>query len=390
MSRFTSENFQTITPLILTAHDAVQSRGDASYPFTQEANFLWLTGIDWAGWWYIAADATEYLVMPEVDEVHQLFDGSLSKEEAAKLSGIKNILTRQEGLAFIEALAEKHEKVYTLGEDPHATYYDFVENPAPSTLRKKLHRHFDEVGDARPTLNKLRALKTNEEIQTIEKAIEATIGGFEEVKATLSSMNHEYEIEALLNAAFRKTGAHGHAYDPIVAGGKNACTLHYVHNSEKLPENGLVLIDAGAKVNGYAADITRTYAVGTPTPRQIEVHKAVEMAHKAIIALIKPGLSIREYQEKVDVIMKDALKSIGLLRKSADYRAYFPHAISHGLGIDVHESLGEFKTFQPGMIFTIEPGIYIPEESIGVRIEDDILVTETGHRVLSGHLPTSL
>ena len=210
------------------------------------------------------------------------------------------------------------------------------------------------------------------------------------MRTKLSTLKYEYEIEAILNAAFRKTGAHGHAYDPIVAAEKNACTLHYVQNNDKLPKNGLVLIDAGAKFSGYAADVTRTYAIGTPTARQSAVHHAVEKAHQEIISLVRPGLKISEYSERVDEIMKAALKSLNLLSAPEDYRRYFPHAISHGLGIDVHESLGGSETFKPGMIFTVEPGIYIPEESIGVRIEDDILVTDDGHRVLSEALPTGL
>jgi len=152
----------------------------------------------------------------------------------------------------------------------------------------------------------------------------------------------------------------------------------------------MVLIDAGAKVGGYAADITRTYAIGRPSDREIEVHAAVETAHKAIIDLIKPGFGMKDYHFQSDEIMKKALKSLGLLNAPADYRKYFPHAVSHGLGIDVHDSLGGFETFQPGMVLTVEPGIYIPEEGIGVRIEDDILVTEEGNRNLSAALPTSL
>lgn len=390
MSRSLLKKLTSITPLILTAHESLQSRGDASYPFVQEANFLWLTHINWAGWWYIAVDDTEYLVMPETDDVHELFDGSLSQADAMKISGIETIMSREEGRAFIEGLATTHDTVFTLGEDPHASYYDFVENPALKELRKFLGKYFDEVKDCRGTLAKLRAIKSEAELRSMEQAIEATVRGFEAVKSALASDTKEYEIEARIHAAFRETGAGGHAYAPIVASGKNACTLHYVQNNDPLPKNGLVLIDAGAQVDGYAADITRTYALGKPTKRQIEVHSAVEAAHRQIIDLIEPGLSIKMYHERVDEIMKKALESLGLLNKPSDYRKYFPHAISHGLGIDVHESLGGADTFQPGMVFTVEPGIYIPEESIGVRIEDDILVTKAGHRNLSDSLPTGL
>jgi len=143
-------------------------------------------------------------------------------------------------------------------------------------------------------------------------------------------------------------------------------------------------------VGGYAADITRTYAIGTPSRREKDVHAEVEQAHQAIIDLIKPETSVKEYMAAVDDIMKQALRNLNLLKTPDDFRRYFPHAISHGLGIDVHDSLGGFKAFQPGMVLTVEPGIYIPEEGIGVRIEDDILVTKDGNKNLSAALPTSL
>ena len=152
-------------------------------------------------------------------------------------------------------------------------------------------------------------------------------------------------------------------------------------------------MDVGATVDGYAADITRTYAKGTPTNRQREIHQAVEAAHHDIIKLLEPELPVEEYIRSVDARMKQALKDVGLLKDEGDnetYRKYFPHAISHGLGIDVHDSLGGARYFEPGMVLTVEPGIYIPEEGIGVRIEDDILITKTGYQNLSGKLATTL
>ena len=157
-----------------------------------------------------------------------------------------------------------------------------------------------------------------------------------------------------------------------------------------LRDGELILLDVGASVDGYAADITRTYAKGDVSDRFAHVHLEVEKAHKKIIRLLKPGLAVKEYMTQVDVIMKQALTNVGLLNDEKDYRKYFPHSISHGLGIDVHDSLGNPNTFKPGMVLTVEPGIYITEEGIGVRIEDDILITESGHENLSEMLPTSL
>ena len=151
-------------------------------------------------------------------------------------------------------------------------------------------------------------------------------------------------------------------------------------------------MDIGARHHGYAADITRTYAYGKPTKRQQSVHATVQAAQTEIISLLEPGLSVETYQTKVDAIMKRALMDLKLITDEKDekYHKYFPHAISHGLGIDVHDALGKPRVLQPGMVLTVEPGIYIPEAGIGVRIEDDIVITDTGHRNMSGKLSAYL
>ena len=152
------------------------------------------------------------------------------------------------------------------------------------------------------------------------------------------------------------------------------------------------MIDVGASFNGYAADITRTYALKKPTKRQVQLHERLQEAHAAVIDLLKPGESVSEYSKNVDTIMKQALIDAKLLKSFEDhetYRKYFPHAISHGLGIDPHDSLGGPQYFEPGMVLTVEPGIYIPEEGIGIRIEDDILITEKSHKNLSQKLAIS-
>ncbi len=383
----------TGTLIALTAHTALQQKSDMAHRFMQEPSFYYLTGINEADWQIIFDGKAWHLVEPVVSDSHKLFDGHFSREEAYKTSGIQSILSSSEGEILLHKLAKTNKKIATLGKDPSAKYYDFSLNPAPVQLFARLKRIFAEVSDCRVTLKKQRAIKTDEEVAVQQKAIDVTIDTFSAVKHTLAKKKFEYEIEADFNAAFRSTGAGGHAYDPIVASGKNACTLHYGANNDGLPTNGLVLIDVGAQVEGYAADITRTFAIGTPSPREKEIHAAVETAHKKIIALIKPDVSFEHYQHDVDLIMKTALQQVGLLYSYDDektYRKYFPHAISHGLGIDVHESLGGFGSFQAGMTLTVEPGIYIPEEGIGVRIEDDILVTEDGNVNLSVKLPTSL
>lgn len=381
--------------IILTAYTQLQRSNDAAFRFEQEANFWWLTGIEAADWRLIidVDQKKSWLVRPSIGESRALFEGDLTDEEALRTSGVDGILTKAEGVKKITELAQRHSIVHTLDDHPHAKYYEFAQNPAQATLRKELKRIFDRVKDCRPLLHRLRAIKQPAELAIIRQAVVATVRAFAHVKKQLPTLQHEYEIQAELDYLFAREQGSSHAYDPIVACGVHACTLHYTHNTAPLRRTELVLIDVGIRYKGYATDITRTYALGEPSDRQQEIHRAVQKAQRRIIACIKPGLTLQEYQRKSDEIMKDALQEVGLLEKRDDHKAfrkYFPHAISHGLGIDVHESLGDYDTFQPGMVLTVEPGIYIAEEGIGVRIEDDILVTEMGCENLTATLPTSL
>lgn len=380
--------------IVATAYAALQRGNDSAHAFEQESNFWYLTGINEPDWWVII-DGTSHkswLVAPEIDEVHRTFDGGLSNDEARQVSGIDTIISHVDSEMLLRDLAKKHSVVYALGEHPQSDHFNFIENPAPKKLWIVLERIFNSVQDCRPEIAKLRAIKQPEEIAAIKKAIRLTSQAFEIVKDRLPEFKYEYEIEAEFDYYFKKQGA-AHAYEPIIAGGKNACTLHYNKNAMKLKKNSLLLLDVGARVDGYAADITRTFCIGVPTKRQLAVHAAVEQAHFAIIKLLRPGLTVAAYHEKVDTIMKQALLNLGLMKSLDDedkYRRYFPHAVSHGLGIDVHDSLGRPTAFESGMVLTVEPGIYIPEEFLGVRIEDDILITAKGSENLSRRLSTGL
>jgi len=397
---FASNRDRIITKLgggiiVLSAYTAMQRSNDAAFAFEQEANFWWLTGIEVADWQLII-DGTRgksWLVAPEVSESHKIFDGSLSAKEAKTISGVDTVVSQDEAASILRDLAKKHSVVYSLGEPPHAEFFDFSLNPAPKRMYDLLDRTFNSVQDCRKELSQLRAIKQPEEVALIKKVIALTVEAFKGYKSQIDDFGHEYEIEAYFSHYFRSHGAKGHAYDPIVASGKNACTLHYVANDTRLKKRELVLLDIGARMGGYAADVTRTYAFGEPTKRQRAVHEAVQTAQSRIIALLKPNALVEHYQRDVDTIMAEALISLGLMKSVDDhdnYRKYFPHAISHGLGVDVHDALGAPRTLQPGMILTVEPGIYIPEEGIGVRIEDDVLITATGRTNLSARLSTDL
>lgn len=381
--------------IVMSAYTDMQRGNDMAARFEQESNFWWLSGVEVADWWLII-DGTHrktWLVAPTISESHAIFDGSLSMDHAREISGVDEVLTRDEAKSLLREQAKKHSVVYTLGDQPHAEHFNFVINPAQKRMYEQLERTFISVRDCRKELAQLRAIKDDREIVAMKKAIDLTIDAFQIAKTNLAAKKYEYEVEADFSYHIRSSGAKGHAYDPIVASGKNACTLHYVDNMAKLKKRELLLIDIGARHFGYAADITRTYALGEPTKRQRAVHAAVQTAQQAVIGFLKPDLSIEQYQREVDAIMTESLMSLGLMTGPNDeksYRKYFPHAISHGLGVDVHDSLGGPRFLQPGMVLTVEPGIYIPEEGIGVRIEDDILITGAGHTNLSAGLSTDL
>ena len=389
-NRLKLSTFATGSPVIVTAYDAMQLSADMAAPFVQEASFWWLTGIDEPGWKAII-DTTRHhttLVRPGKSDVHRIFDGETSDAEILARSGAQDIIKASDFEKHLRTLARNHTLAYTVYDK---TSHEFVVNPAQRTLHEMLTRIFSSVEDIGQSIHELRAIKSETEIASIKKAIALSVKAFHQVRADFAQYKHEYEAEAEFTKIFRSHNA-THAYEPIVAAGSHAVTLHYTANVGRISSKGLVLIDIGARLNGYCADITRTYAL-SPSIRQRAVHAAVERAHHRIIKLLGPNVLVSEYLMQVDEIMKDALEELELLKDRSDtdtYRRYFPHAISHGLGVDVHDSLGAPRYFRPGMVLTVEPGIYIAEEGIGVRIEDDILITDKGAQNLSRQLPTTL
>ena len=375
--------------VVVTGYGEVQRSNDTAHLFEQEGNFWYLTGIESPDWQLIMAGKRAWLVAPEIDDIKETFDGSLSIEAAKKRSGVKEVISSNDALALLRQLRRQHSVVYVPQTYKHVQEYaHFFFNPAPAKADKQLGLIFERIVDCHKELAQLRAIKQPEEIKALQKAIDITAAAFASLTKSLSGLQYEYEAEALMSYEIRRRGATGHAYSPIIAGSQNACTLHYVTNNDRLQKKQLLLMDVGAKYDGYSADISRTYAIGEPTKRQQAVYDAVLAAQKKCINLVKPGVSFKELQSSVDTIMTEAITSLGF---SADrLRDYFPHAIGHGLGIDVHDSLGGFDALQPGMVLTIEPGIYIHDEGIGVRIEDDILVTETGNENLSKRIPREL
>jgi Xaa-Pro aminopeptidase len=241
----------------------------------------------------------------------------------------------------------------------------------------------------------MRSLKQPIELQAIQKAIDITTETLSEVikRTNFEKYRYENEIEADISGGFRRRGADGDAFTPIVASGKRACTIHYDANNAKLGKNELVIMDVGAQFNNYAADIARTVSVNkNPSERSQAVYNAVLEACEYAKSQLKPGVMMKEYELSVRQFIGKKLKELGLIKiiNPKKLMRYYPHATSHFLGLEPHDAGDYSKPLQDGMVLAVEPGIYIAEESIGVRIENNVLITTSGVKVLSGSLPCTL
>jgi Xaa-Pro aminopeptidase len=242
-----------------------------------------------------------------------------------------------------------------------------------------------DLRSVRPFLVSQRSVKTPEEIAHMRHAIDITAAGIAMARQTLGSAQYEYHLEAELTAEFIRRGS-THAFLPIVASGRSTTVIHHMKNNQPVAPGDLVLFDVGAESSLYCADISRTYAVGGRfTKRQRAVYEAVQRVQATAIARLHPGITLPAFEEAVASHIVDELKQLGI--QDPDVRTYFPHATSHYLGLDVHD-VGDYTApLAPGMVITVEPGIYLKEEGIGVRLEDDVLITKDGHENLSAHIP---
>ncbi|HEX3569033.1 MAG TPA: Xaa-Pro aminopeptidase [Candidatus Saccharimonadales bacterium] len=389
--------FTGTAPIVLTANGLMQRGGDESYPFHQDSNFWYLTGIDVPDVLLVLDKDKEYLIVPGRSDVREAFDGALDTEAFTRRSGITTVLDEKEGWKQLHARLRRVQHVATLA--PPTDYidaYGMYTNPARRHLirrMKEANEHL-ELLDLRMHLARMRMIKQPVELEQLQSAIDITLDTLKEITrpSSIGKYAHEYEIEADLSRGFRRRGASGHAFSPIVASGKRACTLHNFTNNGILAADELAVLDVGAEVEHYAADITRTVALGKPSRRQQLVHEAVLEAQMYAISLLKPGVLIKAYEQQMEAFVGEKLRELGLVKSitSEAVRRYFPHATSHFLGLDTHDVGHYERPLEPGVVITAEPGIYIPEESIGVRIEDDVLITAEGNTVLSAKLPRAL
>jgi Xaa-Pro aminopeptidase len=392
---------------IFSSNDEVPSNGDAIYRFKQNSDLFWLSGITQEDSMVILFPDNpdpkyrEVLVLVRPNELKEKWDGKrLRVKEAQDISGIKTIV-------WLDSLDGLLQPWIHLAD---AIYLDSNENDRKASLvRSRDYRFIDEMKSRYPLhqylraakiMKEVRAIKTALEVEVLQKAIDITDNTFRRLLQFIKPGVMEYEIEAEIVHSFLSQRATGEAYGSIIASGDRARTLHYVSNSEECKDGELILMDFGAEYGGYCADLTRTVPVnGKFTRRQKTVYNACLHLHDYAKSILKPGISVLDYTDKVGEEATQQFLKIGLIRKSdvknedpenRAYRKYLYHGISHHLGVDVHDLGTRTEPIKAGMVFTVEPGIYIEEEQMGVRIENNLWITRNGHKDLMKNIPITV
>ena len=389
---------------IFLSNDPMPTNADEVLPFVQDTNSLYLTGIDQEDTFLILApnfpdkEMREILFIKETSEEIAIWEGNkLSKEDARNISGIENIMWNDQFEKILSLIVAESDRVY-LDKNEHIRSLTKVETAQDRFLKNfksKFVTH--SIDRSYPILSELRMVKDNIEVDLIQSACNITEKGFRRVLKFIGPKVWEYEIEAEFINEFIRNRSKGFAYQPIIATGMNACSLHYNENNTQSKEGELILMDVAAEYANYKSDMTRTVPVnGRFSTRQLEIYNAVLNVKNEATNILRPGISINDYHKEVGKIMESELIRIKLIDKNdlkkqnpnnPLFKKYFMHGTSHHLGLDVHD-IGNFHIdIQPGNVFTVEPGIYIREEKIGVRLEDNILVGNDKNINLMKNIP---
>ena len=392
-SRF-MENIENNSIVLLFAGKPCKKTGDELYQFTPNRNFYYLTGIQEEEHIVVLSKfkdiVSEKLFLKDLDLAMEMWNGkTLRDSEGKEISGIEDVLYMKEFNSHINRLINGSEEI-NLYLDLDREAIDEADSIA-NIFAKEIKNKYPQVTikNLSSKIAPLRMIKSEQEIAEMQKAIEITIGGVKSLMKNAKVGMKEYELEAYFDFECKTKGVKDFAFRTIAAAGKNATILHYVENNSELKDGDLILFDLGAQWNLYNADITRTFPVnGKFTDRQKEVYEAVLRVNKAVIKKIKPGVDYKELNTWArDLIAEECIK-LGIIKEKEEVSKYYWHSIGHSLGLDTHdlEMQGREFTFTEGMVFTVEPGIYIGEENIGIRIEDDILVTKDGCEVLTKNM----
>jgi len=367
--------------VILFSNQNMPRNGDQFFPYRENSDFYYFTGIEQENSALIITREEEYLFNHQQTKKEKLWDGEkLTPEAARRLSGIENIETIDKlEQTFTSLIAQKGHVFFNIQQPIHDKAV--LTNDEFFFKRFKEKFPFLNYHTIKGIINKLRIKKEYEEIELIKQAIEITNKAFHRILNKTRHDISENELEAELRYEFQIHQSFP-AYDPIIASGKNACTLHYIENNSECKSNDLLLLDIGAELHNYASDISRTIPVsGSYNKRQKECYQAVLDVQKKIIDAIEPGMNLSELNQKALEWLKEKHIELGLykeedLENENLTKKYFPHGVGHFMGLNVHDCGNKHTTLEPGMVITIEPGIYIPEENLGIRIEDNILIDE--------------
>jgi len=392
---------------IFNSNDELPMNGDALHPFVQNSDLFWLSGIEQEDTMVILFPDNpdprfrEVLVLVRPNELKEKWNGhQLRKNEGEAISGIKRIIWLDELEGMLQPWIHLADTIYlnTNENDRKANEVPVRDYRYASYIRDRYPLH--NLKRSAKILKELRAIKTPLEIEVMQKAIDITDNTFRRLLKFIKPGVMEYEIDAEIWHSFLSQRASGPAYGSIIASGDRARTLHYVENNRECKDGELILMDFGARYGNYSADLTRTVPVnGKFSKRQKEVYNACLDLHYYCASILKPGITINDYTDKVGNEATKLFQKIGLLKrediKNEDpenraYRKYLYHGISHHLGIDVHDVGTRTEPIKAGMVFTIEPGIYIEEERMGIRIEDNYWITKNGNTDLMKNIPKTV
>lgn len=391
-AKFTAQ-MQPKSIAVFNSLDMYPTGADSTMPFEQERNLFYLCGADQEESILLLCPNAfnkkyrEVLFVRETNEHIAVWEGAkLTKEQATEVSGIKTILWLSE---FDKVFTELMSEVDTIYLNTNEHYRQAVETQTREDrfIKKTLKQYpAHKTAKSFPILEAIRGVKEPEEIALIQEACNITDKGFRRLLSFVKPGVWEHEIEAELLHEFVRNRSKGFAYSPIIASGNNANVLHYLENNKECQAGDLILLDTAAEYANYSSDLTRTIPVsGRYTDRQKEVYNSVLRVKNQATAMLKPGVLWHEYHKEVGEIMTSELLGLGLLDKAdvsnedpswPAYKKYFMHGTSHHLGLNTHD-YGALKTpMKAGMVFTVEPGIYIPDEGFGIRLEDDVVIRE--------------
>ncbi|MDI9340285.1 MAG: aminopeptidase P family protein [Sediminibacterium sp.] len=389
---------------IFVSNDIMPTNADGAMGFRQSSDLFYLTGVDQEDTiLFIFPDVKdgkhkEILFIKETSELIAIWEGAkLTKAEATAVSGIEHVYWHHEFEKIVKPFLFQAEFLY-LNQNEHTRQYIATET-AEMRFNKQITAKYNlhKTERSAPLMQRIRSIKSAREIELIQQACDITEKGFRRLLSFVKPGVWEYEIEAELIHEFVRNRSRGFAYGPIIASGFNACVLHYVENSKQCKDGDVILLDVAAEYANYASDLTRCLPVnGRFTKRQKEVYNAVLRVMKGATKMLTVGNTFEKYNKAVGELMTEELLQLGLLKtedvKKQDsawpaFKKYFMHGTSHFLGLDVHDVGFFYEPMQAGMVFTVEPGIYIREENLGIRLENNILVTANGQLDLMKNIP---